>query len=110
MIRIHNAEGTRSALLKDQVQLDIVSNALNYSMEGKISKKGFDAEVLRRLEEKNLLPDFYGPDSKISMRDAAAAIGVLNKIEYSSDGFVKRYPDEDEYKAAVSFLKTKLKV
>lgn len=34
------------------------------------------------------------------------ALNTLNKIEYSSDGFVKRYPDEPEYKEAIALLES----
>ena len=29
-------------------------------------------------------------------------LGVLNKLEYSSDGYIKRYPDESEVRAAIA--------
>lgn len=34
------------------------------------------------------------------------ALKTLNKIEYSSDGFVKRYPEETEYKEAIALLES----
>lgn len=32
------------------------------------------------------------------------ALDIINKIEYSSDGFVKRYPSEREYAEAFAIL------
>ncbi len=40
-----------------------------------------------------------------SKDDLAQAIETLGKIEYSSDGFVKRYPDEKDYDKAMGFLR-----
>lgn len=33
------------------------------------------------------------------------AIAILDKIEYSSDGFVKRYPEPKDYDEAMALLK-----
>lgn len=38
------------------------------------------------------------------IRTLDKALEVLNKIEYSSDGFVKRYPEDDEYQEALNYL------
>lgn len=43
-----------------------------------------------------------------TMVSVQQAFAVLDKIEYSGDGFVKRYPTEDEYEDALNFLKKKL--
>lgn len=43
------------------------------------------------------------PTQKEKIKQALATFG---KIEYSSDGFVKRYPEEAEYAEAVSLLKS----
>ncbi|MET0980251.1 MAG: hypothetical protein ABWX90_03285 [Candidatus Saccharimonadales bacterium] len=37
------------------------------------------------------------------------ALVTLNKIEYSSDGFVKRYPEQKEYDEAVALLESIVK-
>lgn len=37
------------------------------------------------------------------------AIATLDKIEYSSDGFVKRYPEPKEYNEAMQLLKSIVK-
>lgn len=36
------------------------------------------------------------------------AVDILSSFEYSSDGFVKRYPDEELYEQAVIFLYSKI--
>ena len=36
----------------------------------------------------------------IAQRDALLA--VVNKLEYSSDGYIKRYPEESEVSAAIA--------
>lgn len=33
------------------------------------------------------------------------AMEILNRFEYSSDGFVNVYPEQHEYDAALNFLK-----
>lgn len=33
------------------------------------------------------------------------SVAILDQIEYSSDGFVKRYPYSDEYKKALDYIK-----
>ena len=33
------------------------------------------------------------------------ALDILDQIEYSSDGFVKRYPEQKEYEKALETLK-----
>lgn len=40
--------------------------------------------------------------------DNAAAFHVLSSFEYSYDGFVKRYPEEDEYRKALAHIKLAL--
>ena len=37
------------------------------------------------------------------------ALKTLKKIEYSSDGFVKRYPEESEYDEAIALLESIVK-
>lgn len=105
-VRIRNAAGTRSTLIKTQFELDIIRDVLNLQL----SLKKFEAECLKRLNEAGCEPDFEGPDAKWDFASPVQALKVLSRIEYSSDGFVKRYPDADEYQAAVSFLKTFHKV
>ena len=39
------------------------------------------------------------------MNTPQEALSILDEIEYSRDGFVKRYPDEDKYEAALTVLK-----
>lgn len=100
MIRIRNLEGTRSVELKSQTQLDVVRDVINAG----VSKKRFNSECLKRLALAYVSPDFEGPGSRAEFENVSQALAVLSEIEYSSDGFVKRYPDQDRYDAAVSFL------
>ena len=102
-VHIRNPEGTRSTKLKLQAQLDIIRDVIN----DHIPKKRFDAECRKRMIEAGCPPDFDGPDSKVDFVTADQALAVLSEIEYSSDGFVKRYPNQDRYDAAVAFLKEK---
>ena len=63
------------------------------------------AAELRRLSAENkLLHERHHDDNVeytrvLAQRDALLA--VVNKLEYSSDGYIKRYPEESEVSAAV---------
>lgn len=42
------------------------------------------------------------------VRDVHQALKVLNSFEYSSDGFPKRYPDEQDYEEAMKIIASAL--
>ncbi len=64
MFMLVNKEGTRSAPLKLQAQLDEVVPLLNKSLEGSIKRNQLNNAVYDALAAKSMLPDFDGPESR----------------------------------------------
>lgn len=59
-----NADATRQAPLTTQAQADELVPLMNKAMSGSFKKGQMNAEALKVLTEKNLLPDFDGPGSE----------------------------------------------
>ncbi len=63
IISIINADATRVALVSTQEQVNELMPLIDKARKGFFKKGTMNAEFLKVLAAKNMLPDFNGPDS-----------------------------------------------
>lgn len=107
-IFLEGPDGTQALL--NQKQLDIVTPLINK----RLSRKQLNKKALEALLAAGMPPDFKAaqtetstePPKKLTKQQRINnAVATMECIEYSSDGFVKRYPEPKEFDAALEVLR-----
>lgn len=107
-IFLEGSNGTQALL--NQNQLDIVTPLINK----RLSRKQLNKKALEALLAAGMPPDFKAAEGEVTptppkkltkQQRINNAVATMERIEYSSDGFVKRYPEPKEFDAAMEVLR-----